>query len=77
MIDSDYDIDDIEAEARLAALPSSQRAVVEALLEERPNYRYDLDPPIYPPPRPGLPSALAAVAATVGRIKNELAETSQ
>jgi len=68
-----YDFAEAEAAARLAALPSSQRAVVEAILEEKPNYRYNLTPPIYPPPKPGLPSALAAVRALVDRIKGKCA----
>src|SRR5947207_1487722 len=66
---ADFDLDETEAEARLAALPASQRALVEDILRVTPGYRYDLSPMLDPQPAPGLPSALAAVAAMVARIK--------
>ena len=69
-----FDSDEAEAEARLAALPPTQRAIVEDILERMPRYHYDLDPPIDPPPAPGLPSALAALEAMVARIKAELVQ---
>jgi len=68
-----HDFDQAQIAARFAAPPASQRAVVEAILEEKPNYRYNLAPPIYPPPKPGLASALAAVTALVARIKGKRA----
>jgi len=71
MSDNVYEFAEAEAKARLAALPPSQRAVVKAILAEKPRYRYNLAPPLYPPPRPGLPSALAAVQALVARIKSK------
>ena len=74
MANDNFDIDDDEAEARFATLSPTQRAIVEEILETTPNYRYDLGPPIFPPPAPGLPSALAAVHVMVTRIKAELAE---
>ena len=66
------DFVEANAMARFATLPPNQQAVVKAILEERPDYRYDLAPPMYPPPQPGLPSALAAVMALAAGIKDRL-----
>ena len=57
------------AKAELEELSLFKRAFANLLLLGMPNYRYDRSrlPPLDPPPKPGLPSTVAAAKA-IGRL---------
>ena len=58
-------------QAELENMPQSwETLIARMLLRHMPHYRYDLSrlPKLDPPPRPGVPSALAAARAILVKI---------